>query len=107
MPINYDEIIKKAEQRRAALQQFSEALQGLETSMDHLNVVFAAARELTAAKKLLDDEAMALLGHIDVSRTVGYAESIVRLHHVLDQVPFSGDSKTYRQFIEGLLDKVK
>ena len=28
-------------------------------------------------------------------------------HHLLDKIPYSGDGKTYRMFIEQLLDSVK
>lgn len=104
MPINYDEIIRKAEARRAALQAFSEAVVEFQTSMGHLAVVFAAAKEVNDAHSMLDTEAKQLLGPDLVRTTVGYAERLSELHNALD-TEFSWG--TYRQRISELVEKVK
>lgn len=107
MPINYDEIIKKAEARRAALQEYADAVAKFNDSMKALADVFMAAATLRATTKDLDGEAKELLDPFAVSRVDMYAAEIIGLHGLLDKVPYSGDSKTYRMFIEQLLDSVK
>lgn len=107
MPINYDEIIKKAEARRLALENHRTALLEFEAALPGLNRVFMAAATLRATIKDLDGEAKELLDPFAVSRVATYAENIIELHNLLDKIPFSGDGKTYRRFIEQLLDSVK
>ena len=107
MPINYDEIIKKAEARRAALAAFAAAALDFEKKLNALGDAFVSAATLKACKEALDPEAIQLLGSLEVHRTVGYAEKMAGLHRALDQVPYCYEKMTYRQCIEALLDKVK
>lgn len=107
MPINYDEIIKKAEARRAALQEYADAVAKFNDSMKALADVFNTAHWLREATKGLDGEAKELLGHVAVERICTYAEHIAEVHSLLDKVPYGGDGKTYRALINEMIDRVK
>lgn len=107
MPINYDEIIKKAEARRAALQEYADAMAQFNDCLEAQARVFNAAHRLSRASQALDPEAVQLLDSMTVARVKQYAEKLVAAHLALDEIPFNGEKKTFRQHLNEMIERTK
>ena len=107
MPINYDEIIKKAEARRAALQEYANAVAAFDDCLEALASVFNTAHRLSKASEVLDPEAVQLLDNMTVARVKQYADKLLTVHYALDEIPFNGEKKTFRQHLNEMIERTK
>ena len=81
MKIAYDDIITKANQRKEALKDFAERVEGLEVLIDYLEDAAVLAMELTASYKELDAEAKKMLppGADMIAGYLGHEESLRKM----------------------------